>query len=164
MLRKHNPGAIAAAFSRYSLGVEAPAQARWLYVSGQVGVELDGAFADGPEAQMEAAWRNVLAILESAGMGPGDLVKVTAYLTRAEDIGLYREVRDRMLAGAEPASTLIVITALAHPDWLVEIEAVAAAGGPIQSQSRRFRRGRPRRLGMSFLVARLAVGMYYLTS
>ena len=128
MLRKHNPGAIAAAFSRYSLGVEAPGPARWLYVSGQVGVAPDGAFAAGPEAQMEAAWRNVLAILESAGMGPGDLVKVNAYLTRAEDTGLYREVRDRMLAGAAPASTLLVISALAHPDWLVEIEAVAAAG------------------------------------
>ena len=35
--------------------------------------------------------------------------------------------RENMLAGAEPASTLIVITALAHPDWLVEIEAVAAS-------------------------------------
>ncbi len=128
MLKKHNPGAIAAAFSRYSLGVEAPATARWLYVSGQVGVAPDGAVADGPEAQMETAWRNVLAILDSAGMGPGDLVKVTVFLTRAEDVGLYRQVRDRMLAGAEPASTLIVITALAHPDWLVEIEAVAAAG------------------------------------
>ena len=76
---------------------------------------------------METAWRNLLAILESAGMGPGDLVKVNAYLTRAEDTGLYREVRGRMLAGAEPASTLIVISALADPDWLVEIEAVAAA-------------------------------------
>ncbi len=127
MLRKHNPGAIAPAFSRYSLGVEAPGQARWLYVSGQVGVAPDGAFADGPEAQMEAAWRNVLAILGAAGMGAGDLVKVTAYLTRAEDTGLYREVRDRVLAGAEPASTLLVISALAHPDWLVEIEAIAAA-------------------------------------
>ncbi len=127
MLRKHNPGAIAPACSRYSLAVEAPGAARWLFVSGQVGVAPDGAFADGPEAQMEAAWRNVLAILDSAGMGPGDLVKVNAYLTRAEDTGLYREVRGRMLAGAEPASTLIVISALAHPDWLVEIEAVAAA-------------------------------------
>ncbi len=128
MLKKHNPSAIAAAFPSYSLAVEAPAQARWLYVSGQVGVAPDGAVADGSEAQMEAAWRNVLAILDSAGMGPGDLVKVTVFLTRAEDVGLYRQVRDRMLAGAEPASTLIVITALAHPDWLVEIEAVAAAG------------------------------------
>ena len=127
MLTTHNPASIAPAFSRYRLGVEAPAAARWLYVSGQVGVTPDGSFAEAPEAQMEAAWRNVLAILESAGMAPGDLVKVTAYLTRAEDTALYREVRDRMLGGAEPASTLIVITALAHPDWLVEIEAVAAA-------------------------------------
>ena len=46
MLRKHNPGAIAPAFSSYSLAVEAPAQARWLHISGQVGVEPDGAFAD----------------------------------------------------------------------------------------------------------------------
>ncbi len=77
---------------------------------------------------METAWRNVLGLLASAGMGPADLVKVNAYLRRAEDTGLYREVRERMLGGAEPASTLIVISALAHPDWLVEIEAVAAAG------------------------------------
>ena len=49
------------------------------------------------------------------------------FLTRSEDIGLYREVRDRMLAGATPASTLLVVAALADPGWLVEIEAVAAA-------------------------------------
>ncbi len=127
MLRTHNPDTIAPAFSRYSLGVEAPAAARWLFVSGQVGVDPGGGLADGSEAQMETAWRNVLAILESAGMGGRDLVKVTVYLTNAEDIGLYRQVRDRVLAGAEPASTLVVIAALAHPDWRVEIEAVAAA-------------------------------------
>ncbi len=127
MLSKHNPNTIAAAFSSYSLGVEAPAQARWLHVSGQVGVAPDGALAEGPEAQMETAFRNLLAILNSAGMGPHDLVKVTVFLTRPEDVGLYRQVRDRMLAGATPASTLLVVAALADPDWLVEIEAVAAS-------------------------------------
>ena len=127
MLAKHNPNTIAAAFSSYSLGVEAPAQARWLHVSGQIGVAPDGALAEGPEAQMETAFRNLLAILNSAGMGPHDLVKVTVFLTRPEDVGRYREVRDRMLAGATPASTLLVVAALADPDWLVEIEAVAAS-------------------------------------
>ncbi len=127
MLAKHNPNTIAAAFSSYSLGVEAPAQARWLHVSGQVGVAPDGALAEGPEAQMETAFRNLLAILNSAGMGPHDLVKITVFLTRSEDVGLYRKVRDRMLAGATPASTLLVVAALADPGWLVEIEAVAAA-------------------------------------
>jgi enamine deaminase RidA (YjgF/YER057c/UK114 family) len=127
MLAKHNPSTIAAAFSSYSLAVEVPAQARWLYVSGQVGVAPDGSLAQGPEAQMETAFRNLLAILGSAGMGPHDLVKLTVFLTRSEDIGRYRQVRDRMLAGATPASTLLVIAALADPGWLVEIEAVAAA-------------------------------------
>ena len=127
MLSKHNPDAIAAAFSSYSLAVEAPAQARWLHVSGQVGVAPDGSLAEGPEAQMETAFRNILAILGSAGMGPHDLVKITVFLTRSEDVGLYRNVRDRMLAGATPASTLLIISALASLDWLVEIEAIAAA-------------------------------------
>ncbi len=127
MLAKHNPNTIAAAFSSYSLGIEAPAQARWLHVSGQIGVAPDGALAPGVEAQMETAFRNLLAILNSAGMGPHDLVKVTVFLTRREDVGLYREVRDRMLAGATPASTLLVVAALADPGWRVEIEAVAAA-------------------------------------
>ena len=127
MLSKHNPEAIAVAFSSYSLAVEAPAQARWLHVSGQVGVAPDGSLAEGPEAQMETAFRNILAILGSAGMGPHDLVKITVFLTRSEDVGLYRNVRDRMLAGATPASTLLIISALASPDWLVEIEAIAAA-------------------------------------
>ena len=126
MLDKHNPNTIAAAFSSYSLGVEAPAQARWLHVSGQVGVAPDGSLAEGPEAQMETAFRNLLAILGAAGMGPHDLIKITVFLTRSEDVGLYRQVRDRMLAGATPASTLLVVAALADPGWLVEVEAIAA--------------------------------------
>ena len=127
MLGKHNPGGIAPPFSRYVHGVEAPDRGRWLHVSGQVGVTADGGLAEGPVAQMEQTWRNLLAVLESAGMGPQDLVKVTAYLTRHEDVAHYRDIRDRMLGGAETASTLVVVAGLAHPDWLVEIEAVAAA-------------------------------------
>lgn len=123
----HNPTGIAPAFSHYSLGVEVPPDARWLSVSGQVGVAPDGVLAKGPEAQMECAWRNIFTILESAGMTQQDLVKVTAYLTRPEDTGLYRQVRDRLLDGAAPASTLIIVSGLADPAWLVEIEATAAA-------------------------------------
>jgi enamine deaminase RidA (YjgF/YER057c/UK114 family) len=123
----YNPTGIAPAFSHYSLGVEVPPGARWLSVSGQVGVAPDGVPAHGPEAQMERAWRNIFAILESAGMTPQNLVKVTAYLTRPEDTSLYRQVRDRLLEGAAPASTLIIVSGLADPAWLVEIEATAAA-------------------------------------
>lgn len=126
MLVKRNAGGAPPAFSAYSLAVEAPPDARWLHISGQVGVDTAGRLADGAAAQMAQCWRNILAILAEAQMGPQDLVKVTAYLTRQEDVGHYREVRDSLLGGAEPASTLVVVRGLAHPDWLVEIEAVAA--------------------------------------
>ena len=126
MLKRYNPSTITAPFSGYSHGVEGPGSARWLHISGQVGVAANGQLAQGAEAQMEQAWRNIFAILESAGLTRQDLVKVTVYLTRTEDIGRYREMRDRMLEGAEPASTLLIVAGLASPDWLVEIEAVAA--------------------------------------
>ena len=121
-----NPPTVPASFSRYSQGVAAPAAARWLHVSGQVGIPIGGILPDTFEEQARNAWRNVLGVVDAAGMAGTDLVKVTAYLTRAGDIGQYRTVRDSMLGGAKPASTLVVVSALADPRWLVEIEAVAA--------------------------------------
>jgi enamine deaminase RidA (YjgF/YER057c/UK114 family) len=127
VLKRHNPKTVAPPFSRYSHGVEAPDNARWLYISGQVGVTPEGKVAEGAEAQIEQAWRNVLSVLKAAGMGPRDLVKVTTFLTDRADLAKGRAVRDRMLEGAEPASTLIFVAGLASPDWRVEIEAIAAA-------------------------------------
>jgi 2-iminobutanoate/2-iminopropanoate deaminase len=127
MLKRHVPKSVAPPFSPYSHGVEAPAAARWLHVSGQVGVTPEGKVLDGSEAQIEQAWRNVLSVLEAAGMGPRDLVKVTTFLIDRADLPTARAVRERMLGGAEPASTLLFVSGLASPDWRVEIEAVAAA-------------------------------------
>ena len=126
MLSHHKPDGLAPPFSAYSHGVEVADGARWLHVSGQVGITPEGEVPADLEAQTEQAWRNVLAVLESAGMGPHDLVKVTGFVTRTEAVPLYRVVRDRLLDGAEPASTLLVVSGLANPDWVIEIEAVAA--------------------------------------
>ena len=128
MIKSYNPKTVAPPFAHYSHGVEAPASARWLHISGQVGVKPDGSLAEGAEAQIEQTWRNIFAILEAAGMTKRDLVKVTAFLTLdAADVSLSRQVRDRMLEGAEPAHTLVFVARLANPEWLVEIEATAAA-------------------------------------
>ena len=127
MLKRYDPAGLAPPFSPYSHGVEAAPGLRWLHISGQVGVAPDGSLAASPAAQVEQTWRNLLAVLEAAAMGPHDLVKVTGYLTRPDEVSLYREVRDALLDGARPASTLVIVAGLAHPDWLVEIEAVAAA-------------------------------------
>jgi enamine deaminase RidA (YjgF/YER057c/UK114 family) len=126
MLKRHNPATVAAPFSLYSQGVEAPAKARWLVISGQVGVTPEGEVLMGARAQIEQAWRNVLNVLQAAGMGPHDLVKVTIFLIDRAHLQILREVRDAMLQGAAPASTLIYVAGLASPDWLVEIEAIAA--------------------------------------
>lgn len=127
MLKQYNPPTVAPPFARYSHGIEAPAGARWLFISGQVGVTPEGKVAEGAEAQIEQAWRNVLSVLEAAGMGPRDLVKVTTFLINRADLPTARTVRERILHGAEPASTLLFVAGLASPEWLVEIEAIAAA-------------------------------------
>ena len=125
--RRLNPADGPAPFSKYSQSVEVMEDRRWLHVSGQVGIDPDGRLAEGASAQMEQAWRNIFAVLSSAEMTPEHLVKVTAFLTRSEDVGSYREVRERVLTTAQPASSLILVAGLADPAWLVEIEAVAAA-------------------------------------
>jgi enamine deaminase RidA (YjgF/YER057c/UK114 family) len=128
MNRMRNPAAVAPPGGRYSHAVEVPANARLLYISGQIGAATDGAVPSGIVAQTENCWRNILAILADAGMGIADLVKVTIFLTREEDIAAYRDARDRIIGDARPASTLVVCSRLVRPEWLVEVEAVAAKG------------------------------------
>lgn len=128
MLKTLKPDTVAPPFSAYSHAVEIPAGARMLYVSGQLGVAADGTVPDDFAAQADQAFRNVLAILDAAGMSAADLVRVNTFLVNSADIAAYREVRDRHLAGHEAASTMIVISALAQPRFRIEVEAVAAKG------------------------------------
>ena len=97
-----------------------------LHISGQVGVDRSGNVLQGAEAQLDQIWRNILAILQSQGMGPEHIVKVNTFLTRKEDIAASRQARQRALGDARPASTLLVVAGLASPDYLAEIEAIAA--------------------------------------
>lgn len=129
MLNFLNPPSAPPPFSRYSQMVSAPAGYRWLHVSGQVGCDRQHQTAEGFEAQAELAWGNLIACLEADGMSLQDLVKVNVMLTRASDVSTSRMVRDRMLQGAQPASTLIIVAGLASPAWLIEVEGIAARAG-----------------------------------
>ncbi len=55
-----------------------------------------------------------------------DVVKIQAFLTRSSDLGEYRSIRNEMVGSTRPAHTLLVVSALGRPEWLVELEAVAA--------------------------------------
>ncbi|MBI3709499.1 MAG: RidA family protein [Proteobacteria bacterium] len=121
-----NPANVAKPFSSYSQALETPAKARWLHISGQVGIKPDGTMAQGIEGQATQAWTNIVNCLTDAGMVVGDLVKVTSFLVRAGDVAAVRPIRDRFQGGWRPASTLVVVAGLASPEWLIEIEAIAA--------------------------------------
>lgn len=127
-----------APFSRYSQAMRVSAGKDLVFVSGQVGVDLDGNLAESERGQHEQCWRNVLAILANQGLAAKDIIEMTVYITTQEGVPLYREVRDEMLQGHEAASTLLIISGLANPDWLVEVAVTAEAPAfvvePEQSQ------------------------------
>jgi enamine deaminase RidA (YjgF/YER057c/UK114 family) len=125
---RHTPNTVADPFGPYSHAVEVPEGSRLLYISGEVGVLPDGTVPQGIEAQAEACWRNIIAILADAGMGVGDLVKITTYLVRAGRHGRAAgAARAKHFGDARPGSATIIVKALVIPEWLIEIEAVAAA-------------------------------------
>lgn len=125
----HNPSSITPPAALYVHGIEVPPGSRWLFVSGQTGAHPDGRPGTGALEQVELIWRNIETILAAAGMHLSDIVKVTTYSTSAEHLPALKAVRDRVLAGHLPASTLLIVAGLARPEWLVEVEVYAAKDG-----------------------------------
>ena len=117
---------VANQIAAYSDAIEARPNLRWLLTSGIPGLSAAGELPKDIAGQAEIAWEHVIRLLKRAGMTTTDLVKVTQYLTRAEDIPAYGKVRIRFLADARPASMLLVIPQLVRPEFLVEIEIIAA--------------------------------------
>lgn len=126
-VRIHNPASVPTPASAYAQGVSIGDAARWMLVSGQVGMQADGTFVRDVEDQMRQCFRNIFAVLEDADMARENVVKLTVFLTDSRDVPAYRQIRDEMMQGHVAGSTLLVIDALAHPDWRVEIEATACA-------------------------------------
>ena len=101
-----------------------------VYLAGQVARDKDGntVGVGDAAAQAEQVFRNIQAALESVGSDLGHILKMTTFMTRREDFGAYRAAKSKFLTDDDtlPASTLILCSGLADPDFLIEIEAVAA--------------------------------------
>ena len=123
--KTHNIG-IAAQIGAYSDAVEIAPNQRWLFTSGTPGLETNGELPTDITGQAELAWKQILRMLEQAGMTVADIVKVTQYLTRPEDIPAYAKVRSRILGDARPAFMLLVVSQLVRPEFLLEVEIIAA--------------------------------------
>ena len=131
-IQTYNPQSLAKPLGLYCHVARAKA-GEYLHIAGQVSVNNAGELVgvNDFEAQMHQTYANLRAALESAGAGFGNVVKFTTYLTRAEDLGEYKRVRDALYEeyypdGTYPPNTLLIVSGLVNVDMLLEIEAVAA--------------------------------------
>ena len=111
----------------YAHGVETRAGARVLHISGQVGASPEGHLPEDFKGQCRQAILNLESVLKAANMTFNDIVKMSFFLVRREDMGELVDVRKEFLDGVRPAITTVFVAGLVSPDWLVEVEAVACA-------------------------------------
>lgn len=99
-----------------------------VYLRGQVGTDFDGNLVGrgDPAAQAEQAMANVFQLLEEAGSEPNHIAKITVYITDHRHREPVYRVIGRWLKGVYPVSTGLVVSGLAHPEWLMEIDVIAA--------------------------------------
>jgi 2-iminobutanoate/2-iminopropanoate deaminase len=110
----------------YSSGVEAPT-GRMIYVSGQVSLDAEGnVVGEGDiRLQTKTVLEHVKTVVEEAGGGMEDIVKVTVFITDMRLYDAIHEVRRRYFKEPFPASSMVEVSALIDPRLLIEIEAVA---------------------------------------
>jgi enamine deaminase RidA (YjgF/YER057c/UK114 family) len=99
-----------------------------VYLRGQVGQNLDTSESVGvgdPAAQAEQAMANIALLLEEAGAHLEDIVKIVVYLTDRKDREAVYQVIGRWLEGVHPVSTGLIVSGLARPEWVVEVDVTA---------------------------------------
>jgi 2-iminobutanoate/2-iminopropanoate deaminase len=125
---RHDPAPVREPYRGiYAHGVESHAGTRILHVSGQIGETPEGVLPADFRGQCRQAMLNVAAVLSTANMALTDIVKMSFFLTRREDMSALVEVRNEFVKGVRPAVTTLFVAGLVSPDWLVEIEVVACA-------------------------------------
>ncbi|HEY1563720.1 MAG TPA: RidA family protein [Gaiellaceae bacterium] len=98
-----------------------------VFVSGQAPISADGQLVgEGDfDAQVRQVFENLRTVLEEAGTGLHAIVKLTVYLTEMSRLRDYTRIKGEFFAGEQPASTAVGTTALARPEMMVEVEAIA---------------------------------------
>lgn len=131
-IKTYNPANMATPLGLYRHVARARAS-EYVHIAGQVSLDTSGEIVGigDFEAQMHQTYANLRAALESAGAGFANVVKFTTYMTRKEDLGTYRSVRNALYEeiypdGSYPPNTLLIVSGLVSDDLLLEIEAVAA--------------------------------------
>ena len=125
-ITRNNPPAVRAPIG-YTHAIEIRNPERWLVISGQVGMAVDGTLPETGGGQITQALANLRAVLEANDMTVANIVKTTVFLTDRSLLGALRAARTASFGEHAPASTLLFVAGLADPRFVVEIEAEAVA-------------------------------------
>ena len=122
--QEYRVAGLAEPFSHYTDAVRA---GNLLFVSGCVSVDADGNVVGVGDVVVQArqVFANIGLCLAAAGASFADVVKVTTFLTDIDDRAPINAVRQEVFGDARPASTLVEVSALVLPEFLIEVEAVA---------------------------------------
>lgn len=126
MVKRYNVDGVNNPQGRFSHVGEIGPNARLFHLAGQTGARPDGSIPSDFAGQASQAYRNISVVLAGCGMDWQNLVKITVFLTNADDIPAWRDAQKQALAGVVPASTLLVVSRLARPEYRIEVEAIAA--------------------------------------
>jgi 2-iminobutanoate/2-iminopropanoate deaminase len=127
VMRALSPSSIRPPLARYSHGIAVPADHRLVITAGQLGIDPNEKIPEDSEAQADLCFANIAAILAEDGMTMANIVRLSVYVTAREHMQGYRRSRDRQFPETPPTTTLIMVSGLARPEFVVEIEAIAAA-------------------------------------
>lgn len=111
----------------YSQGVKVTGAETILFLAGQVAYDTDGGVRHRGDfkGQAREVFVAVKALVEAGGGTLANVVKINTYVTDARYRPEFRAIREEFFGAKGPASTMVEVSALAHPDYLIEVEAIA---------------------------------------
>lgn len=125
MISRFNHSDRPAPATQFSEAAIVQAGTKMLFTSGQVGVDKEGNVASTIEEQVELTWQNITRLLQDANTSTQNIVKATSYLTSSDYIEVFRTIRNKYAPELRACSTMLIVPALADPNFKVEVEIVA---------------------------------------
>jgi enamine deaminase RidA (YjgF/YER057c/UK114 family) len=127
-ITRTNPDGMSKPLANYSHVVTAEGAQKLVFCAGQVAADADGNVLppDDFDAQAKLVMENLTKALAAGGAKISDVTKITIYIVNQHDVPKARNILKTYFAGHAPGSTLCVLRGLANPNFLVEIEAIAA--------------------------------------
>ena len=127
-ITRTNPSTISKPFTNYAHVVTVEGAQKLVFCAGQVAADVDGRVLppDDFEAQTKMVMKNLENALAAGGARFADVTKVTIYICNPHDVPKARGILQTYFAGNPPGSTLCILRGLANPNFLLEIEAIAA--------------------------------------